>query len=416
MIFKYDKSLTSKEDVKKCTEELFSYREDLKKIVKEGGYFNDESSINLPGDNENFFSVESMLKSKITDNLSLIIVAGIGGSNLGTKAVYDALYGAYDALSEKTPKIIFAETNDPEYELHIEKAIKEKVSSPENILMFIVTKSGATKETILNKDRITEILAELFTKEAVKERMIFITDKDTPLWKEAQVKGIEVLEIPKKIGGRFSVFSPVGLAPLLACGIDVKELLSGAEEMKNLCLSDSMEDNIAALSASVLFLQYKKGFTIHDSFYFEIELESLGKWYRQLLAESIGKREDKEGNAVHTGITPTISIGTQDLHSVLELNLGGPKNKLTDFINVSLKKEGEDKYKTAMQGAYKNVKDAYVKNSLPFMEIILPELSERSLGKYMQFKMMEMMYLGRLFGIDPFIQPSVEEYKREVRG
>jgi len=411
MIFKYEQSLVSPDELSRCAERLSEYTVHLKKIAEEAEYLYDESSINLPGDKENYSLVQGALREKISDKLSLIVVAGIGGSSLGTKAVYDAILGEYDALDTRVPKIIFAETNDPEYQLHIESSIKEKVLSPENILVFVVTKSGTTRETVLNKDRITKTLSDVFSFEGIKERLVYITGKGTSLWDEGEEKGIPLLAIPEKVGGRFSVLSTVGLAPLLAAGIDVKELLDGAEDMKKRCLSDTPKDNIAMLSASILFVQYKKGFDIHDSFFFEVELESLGKWYRQLLAESIGKKEDKAGNIVHTGITPTTSIGTQDLHSVLELNLGGPKNKITTFVATSPKEGVEGQYDSAMDNAYENIKSSYTKNELPFMEIMLPEISAYSLGEYMQFKMMEIMYLGQLFEINPFIQPSVEEYK-----
>lgn len=413
MIFKYEQSLVSPEDIKKSAEELSGYRQYLEKVDAEDGYLYDESSVNLPSDKEQLSLIKKTLQGKITDALSVVLLIGIGGSNLGAKAVYDALLGAYDALDTRVPKIIFAETNDPEYELHIEKSIKEKVLNPENILVLVVTKSGTTKETILNKDRIIKILSDAFSFDAIKDRLVFITGEETPLWREAKEKGIGVISIPEKVGGRFSVFSAVGLAPLFASGIDIQKLLDGAELMKKRCLSDDVEDNVAMISASILFSQYEKGFNIHDSFFFEMELESLGKWYRQLLAESIGKRENEEGSIIQTGITPTISIGTQDLHSVLELNIGGPKDKLTTFISTSVKNEGEEDYKIAMQSAYQNTRESYIKNKLPFTEIILPDLSEFYLGQYMQFKMLEVMYIGKLLGINPFVQPSVEEYKKE---
>jgi len=164
---------------------------------------------------------------------------------------------------------------------------------------------------------------------------------------------------------------------------------------------------------------------------FNSELESLGKWYRQLLGESIGKEKDKDGNSINFGITPTVSVGSTDLHSMGQLYIGGPKDKLTTFIWAALPKntqdissslfpnlvEGIDGKTTqyVMDAILDGTKNAYEKNKLPFMEVVMENISEKSLGEFMQFKMMEMLYLGKLLNINPFDQPSVEEYKSEVR-
>jgi glucose-6-phosphate isomerase len=178
-------------------------------------------------------------------------------------------------------------------------------------------------------------------------------------------------------------------------------------------------------SAAILYCHYKKKKNINNNFFFHPELETLGKWYRQLIGESIGKKKT-------IGITPIISIGTTDLHSVGQLYLGGPIDKVTTFISANSIDEdltipNEPYLGELVEGMYgktlKNIKRtilggvklAYKKRRMPFTEIILPDLKEKSFGAYMQFRMMEIMYLAKLLGVNAFNQPNVESYKEETR-
>lgn len=236
-------------------------------------------------------------------------------------------------------------------------------------------------------------------------------------------KQISVLTIPKKVGGRFSVFSAVGLFPLAILGVNINNIVNGAQKARDLALSTDFHTNPSLISAIVLFLQLKKGKNINDTFIFLPQLESLGKWYRQLMGESIGK----DGK----GITPTVSIGSTDLHSVGQLYLGGPKDKITTFIygNTNLDEVrvpssstfnlvpviSEKTIHSIMNAIVEGTKIAYAKQQLPFMEIMFDSLSEMEIAFFMQFKMMEMMFLGTLLGVDTFNQPHVELYKIETK-
>jgi glucose-6-phosphate isomerase len=238
------------------------------------------------------------------------------------------------------------------------------------------------------------------------------------------------LDIPAKVGGRYSVLSSVGLLPLASVGIDIAKLREGAQDMLGQCLDES-GDNVAAHSASVLAAGAKQGYIINDNFLFHPELESLGKWYRQLMGESIGKEQSLSGETVHAGITPTVSLGSTDLHSVGQLYLGGPKDKLTTFISSKTSQEvrvPQDRIFPAlvpmisqksaadiMGAILEGVKIAYQKADLPYMEVVLDAIDEHSLGAYLQFKMLEMMYLGQLLNVNSFDQPNVEAYKVETK-
>jgi glucose-6-phosphate isomerase len=303
----------------------------------------------------------------------------------------------------------------------------QHVTSLDEILITVITKSGGTSETLANAEFVIDAFAQ--HNEDIHNRLVFITDEGSRLWQAATEKSCAVLPIPAKVGGRYSVFSAVGLFPLACAGYDIQALLRGAAEMREQCLLE--ENNPAIDSAALLFEANNQGFFINDNFIFHGELESVGKWYRQLMGESIGKEEDREGNAVTAGITPTVSIGSTDLHSVGQLYLGGPKNKLTTFISAVQQapiRVPENRlfpdlvpnitgisFKEIMNAIREGTQKAYKKQGAPFMNIELSAINESELGAFMQFKMIEMMYLGRLMQVNPFDQPHVELYKIETK-
>ncbi|MDO8429437.1 MAG: hypothetical protein Q7S88_02295 [Candidatus Daviesbacteria bacterium] len=417
MKFLYQDSNLLENEIVETIETLKPYLDHLQKVAEDKKYIFDESSLNLAFDDQILSSIQELVGEKVTPKLKYIIDIGIGGSNLGTKAVYDALYGYADVLEpNRYPKILFADTNDPEFLGKLISRLFSQFKDPDEVLINAISKSGGTTETIVNLEVVIQNLKSKFPN--ILERLVITTDEGSKLWVKAKELGVEVLPIPKLVGGRFSVFSSVGLFPLLSAGLDVEALRNGALASQGECLQGGI-GNPALVSAVILYLQSKNGKAINDNFFFHPELESLGKWYRQLQGESIGK--------VNTGITPTVSIGSTDLHSMAQLYLGGPKDKLTTFV-ASFKSaevlipqdlifplvEGiaGKSTETVMRAIYEGTKEAYRKNNLPFMEVILDDLSEKSLGEYLQFKMMEMMFLGHLLNVNTFDQPAVEDYKQ----
>lgn len=404
---------------------LDPYLEKLREVRAGAVYEAPESSLNLPGDAQILERVQALVGSKVNDRLKYNIVVGIGGSNLGTRAVYDALLGQRDMQPTRFPRLLFAETTDPEWLAQVSELI-QTLESKDEVLVTVISKSGGTTETIANFEIIASLVRSKFGD--VHDRFVAITDEGSRLWEEASAQNIATLSIPAKVGGRYSVFSSVGLFPLATVGIDVTKLLGGAREILDHCLDGH---SYAAESAAVLALQLKQGFTINDNFFFHPELESLGKWYRQLMGESIGKEHDTSGAVVHTGITPTVSLGSTDLHSVGQLYLGGPKDKLTTFVStkhgMSIGMPQERVFpellpmltaKTAediMFAILEGVKIAYKKAGLPYMEITFDAIDEASIGAYLQFKMLEMMCLGELLNVNSFDQPNVESYKIETK-
>ncbi|MBI5798960.1 MAG: hypothetical protein HZB10_03435 [Candidatus Yonathbacteria bacterium] len=380
---------------------LTAYSEHLIRVAAEMDYEAREASLCLPNDSTIMHESELVRSRVANKKLKYVILVGIGGSSLGTEALYNASFGHYDAIDPtRKPQLIVLDTIDPLFAKKLSAFLQLHIHHPDDFVVNVVSKSGGTMETKMNMQWILQQLRRKC--KHIEQRVVMTTDADSGLATYARQHGMHLLTIPKHVGGRFSVFSTVGLFPLSLLGIDIRTLRAGATHMRNSCLRAPMKKNIAALSASVLFLQRQSGKFIHDTFLFAPALESLGKWYRQLLAESIGKTPS-------AGITPTTSIGSTDLHSIAQLTFAGPRHTYTTFVTQ------QQPSSTALSSIYHGVQRAYTHAKLPFMEIVLPNSAPYSLGQFLQFKMLEVMYLGKLFGINAFDQPAVEWYKKEVR-
>ncbi len=429
IIFSFKDSLISDSELANVEKKIQEEIDHMDKAVTLG-YKDDRASMNLPFDKDALRTVKALVNEKIKLNPRFIVVVGIGGSNLGTMAVQEAVLGKlYNQLDPKI-RIYYAETVDSDAMNNVVSILESALKKGENVIINGVSKSGTTTETVANFEILVNLLKKY--KENHEQYVVVTTDKDSKLWNFGKDKGFAVLEIPKKVGGRYSVFSPVGLFPLGLIGVDIDSLLEGAVQMRDICLSKNIMENPAALSAALICLQYHKGKNIHNLFLFGSDLESVGKWYRQLMGESLGKEYNRKGEQVFEGITPTFSIGSTDLHSVAQLYLGGPFDKFTTFVTVENSRSKIDipnlpeysqlvdniqgkPLSEIMDAIEKGVKIAYRKRKRPFIEVILPDKSESSIGQLLQFKMMEMMYLGALLEVNPFDQPNVESYKSETR-
>jgi len=388
------------------------------------------ASINVLYDTHLIDTVEAVVAEKRKLNPTLIILIGIGGSNLGTIAIIEAIYGTlYN--THNPVQFYCADTVDTDTLSRISVLIEKEFSCGNNIIMNVISKSGTTTETIAN----FQLLLELLKKHRPYNYHHFVvvtTDTHSPLWYFGKQQEMAVLDIPKNIGGRYSVFSAVGLFPLALYGIDIVKLHAGALYALEQCLSMDIMNNPAAISAAILYELYQQNFLVHDTFLFSPDLESVGKWYRQLMAESIGKAYDTSGALVNNGILPTVSIGSTDLHSVAQLYLSGPHIIFTTFISVE--KSSTDlelghnqelatiaptiqnkSMLTIMDAILQGTMAAYYKDKRPFAHIIVPEKNEFYIGQCMQQKMIEIMYLGFLMNINPFDQPNVELYKQETK-
>ncbi|MEA1924697.1 MAG: hypothetical protein U9M95_02400, partial [Candidatus Altiarchaeota archaeon] len=289
---------------------------------------------------------------------------------------------------------------------------------------------GTTTETMANFQLLVDLLRE--HRSDYGRYVVATTGRDSRLWNLGEVEGFDLLEIPGKVGGRYSVYSPVGLFPLAMLGVGIDELLKGARIMRDKCLKSEIRDNPAALGSIVTYLHHRGGNSIYNLFLYSEDMDSVGGWCRQLMAESLGKEYNNSGERVFEGLTPLTCIGSRDLHSMAQLLLGGPYDKLTSFIKVEewdseVSVPLNPKYSDLVDGIqgkslgsimdaiYEGVKVSFRDNKRPFTEVVLPDMKEASIGGFLQYKMMETMYLGSLLDVNPFNQPNVESYKKETR-
>jgi glucose-6-phosphate isomerase len=320
-------------------------------------------------------------------------------------------------------KAYFVDTVDSQKMHDVLEVVHHTLRTGKRVLINVISKSGGTTETIAN--------FEVFFKElalydiSMKDVFVLTTNKHSALWNFGIKNNIPSLEIPALVGGRYSVFSPAGLFPLAVLGVDVKELIRGACSTTKICTSKA-KTNLAMASAISQYAAYKKGFTISETFVFGTQYESLGKWYRQLMGESLGKEHDVDDNVVWNGMTPTVAVGSTDLHSMAQLYLGGPKDKFVSFVlpesklDIHLPKITEfDKLVPHIQGkSFSQITDAIVQGiqaafivqKRPFSTTTFSK-TPFDIGAWLQFKMFEIMYLARLMNVNPFDQPNVEEYK-----
>lgn len=387
------------------------------------------ASINLPFDNELLKTITMAVKTAKSLNPTTLVVIGIGGSHLGTIAVLEAVRGKfYNAYYDINA--YFIDTVDTDHVNDIAQLVEHELATGNNIVINVISKSGTTTETIACFEVFLEILKS-HRPYNYGDFVIATTDNNSALWQLSQQQEFTCLEIPKNVGGRYSVFSAVGLFPLCFLGIDIEDLCAGAQSGYMLA-TQPFFNNSAALSAALIATHYQQGKMIHDTFIFSVALEKLGAWYRQLSAESVGKAYDNNNNLINTGVLPTISLGSTDLHSVAQLYLAGPYNRFTTFIEVehtasnvtvpdyenfeSLVPHIQEKsLTTIMKAILQGTKKAYHHDNRPFISMILPEKSAYYLGQFMQIKMIEIMYLGYLLNVNPFDQPQVESYKKETK-
>lgn len=412
-------------------QKLEEYTNTLINALNDNSYLLDECSLYLPFDTKFLEESVSLSKNFSNEKLKYVFVIGIGGANLGTKAIYNAIYGELDSFNaeKRYPKLIFIETPSAKYIDSIFKLIENNINSKEEFAINILSKSGNTTETISISEIIIRKLEERFVN--ISDRVVVTTEYNSKLEEKAKQNDYIVLNQPSKVGGRYSVFSNIGLFPLAISGIDIEQLLEGAK-VALVDLVNTHVTNPSLRSAVIRYLLNKENYNINNQFFFNPELEFCGKWYRQLMGESIGKENDVNGNKVNSGIVPIVSIGSTDLHSMAQLFLAGPNNILTYFIYSPDSKlnqkvpeirvfenlvESINNKSTLeiLNAILSGIKSTYIKNNKPFVEIEIPVIDEYSLGMFLQYQMLEMMYLAKLLNVNAFDQPNVEDYKIETK-
>ena len=385
---------------------LLPYREQVKQVIENGNMTADESSLSDSYDQEMLTAV-TKVRAQIGE-VSCVLVVGIGGSNLGTEAVASACGIGEDKI------LLGLDMLDPN---RLEDVLDVLTSyEAEEVVICVVSKSGNTTETLSNATVLLEALKSEWDLDPYS-RTVFIGNNETPSMQFFAANGAYTLSIPDIVGGRYSVFTAVGIMPLSLLGIDVVNLLQGARSILQ-------HEKEVAENASWLKTYHDAGFNMINIFSWKREIESLGAWYRQLSAESLGKQGDKNAS----GFAPLLTTPVE-LHSVGQLYFSGFPGIVTDFLSFTdtdITSTIPDTDVTSMtQGRTLNevanaiqegVLQTYRERGLPFRITVL-DAGERTheVGKFMAMRMLETMYLANLMEVNAFNQPNVELYKSHTR-
>ncbi|MGA1796083.1 MAG: glucose-6-phosphate isomerase [bacterium] len=374
---------------------------------------------------------------RICEDWENFVLVGIGGSALGPIAVHTALcHDGYNMLPPKKrggrPRIFFLDNIDPDRIGALFDLLDDSLG---RTLFNVVTKSGGTAETLANFLVFRERLRTRLGIQDISRHFVATTDPESGTLRQiALEEGYPVLTIPKGVGGRFSVLTPVGLLPSAVAGIDISSLLAGARHMDQLCQRDDLWENPAYCKGALDYIaDVTLGKRIQVMMPYSHRLRDVADWYRQLWAESLGKRYDLEGKEVWSGTTPVKALGATDQHSQLQLYLEGPDDKVITFLAVEeydhqppIPRDFPDKQGIAYLGGHTvnqlfdaermATQFALLKAGRLTSTITLHRITPFSIGELLYFFEMETAYAGYLYGINPFDQPGVEEGKRATNG
>lgn len=381
--------------------------------------------IDLPEayDKEEFKEIKAAAK-KIQDDSDVLLVVGIGGSYLGARAAIEFLsHSFYNVLSKgrrKTPEIYFAGNSISSKYIHDLKDVLEGKDFSVNI----ISKSGTTTEPAIAFRVFKELLIEKYGREEANKRIYATTDKARGALKSlADEEGYKTFVVPDDVGGRFSVLTAVGLLPIAVSGADIDKLMEGAREARKAALETPYEANGALQYAAVRNILLRKGKSVEVVANYEPSLHYVSEWWKQLFGESEGKNQ--------RGIFPAAVDLTTDLHSMGQFIQDGSRIMFETVLNVEespaeilLKKEDVDTdgmnylaeksvdfvNKSAMNGTIL----AHTDGSVPNLMVTVPAQDEHSLGQLFYFFEYACGISGYLLGVNPFNQPGVESYKKNM--
>jgi len=358
------------------------------------------------------------LKS-LGDDFDTILVLGIGGSALGNKAVYNAL-----RTELKLPrKLLVYDNVDP---LFLTEILQQ--TDLDRTLINVITKSGTTAETMAGYMILADLIKRKYPDD-YRKRIVITTDKERGFLRQViNQEGYKSFIVPDNVGGRFSVLTDVGLLSSAFTGIDVQALLNGAGKMRMLCENTDLWQNPAYLNGLLHYLYMRDGKNISVMMPYSNSLYDFADWYRQLWAESLGKRKDKRGRDIFVGQTPVKALGTTDQHSQVQLYTEGPNDKVFTFIKVdkfhtdfeipNLHPEREEisylggkKLSELLNAECLATEIAITKAGRPNCRITFPDLSAENIGAFIMLYEIQTVFTGKLLNIDPLDQPGVEAGK-----
>lgn len=353
----------------------------------------------------------------------VVVIIGIGGSYLGAKAVLDAMNSSFDMLRKKreNPIVIFAGQNISEdYTHELMETLKDY-----SIATVVISKSGTTTEPAIAFRIIKEEIENRYGKAEAASRIVAVTDKARGALRTlATQEGYKTFIIEDNIGGRFSVLTPVGLLPLAVAGIDIEALIKGAVDMEQICLpSIAFEQNPAEQYAAARTALYRAGKKIEILASYEPKLQNIGEWWKQLYGESEGKNGK--------GIFPASVTLTADLHSMGQYIQDGERTLFETVISV---KSPKHTYQIKADGANldglnflagKRISEvnrmaqlgtmlAHVDGGVPNIELEIDAIDAYNIGGLLYFFEKACGISGYALGVNPFDQPGVEAYKKNM--
>lgn len=377
--------------------------------------------VTLPFDfDKEEFSRIKQAAERIRKSSDALIVIGIGGSYLGAKAAIDALSHTFHNQMDGTTQIYFAGQNiSSTYVSHLLELLEGK-----DVSINVISKSGTTTEPAIAFRIFRDYLEKKYGKEEAKKRIYITTDKEKGALKQlANEEGYETFVIPDDVGGRYSVLTAVGLLPIAAAGLDIDKMMQGAQAAAEKYNNPDLATNQSYQYAAVRNALYRKGKTIELLVNYEPALHYVSEWWKQLYGESEGKD--------HKGLFPASVDFSTDLHSMGQyvqegrrdlietvVQIAKPKVELTiqkdaanlDGLNFLAGKTMDEVNKNAYQGTVL----AHVDGGVPNMVVELDELNEFTFGEMVYFFEKACGISGLLMGVNPFDQPGVEAYKKNM--
>lgn len=427
-----DVSIIGQEHGLNIVQEFAEYKDKIASIISDLNKRKDKPGqwlqwMNLGYNEETLWYVKEYA-SLVRGRFDNILVLGIGGSALGGLAVTEALLKPYwnfltPEQRDNFPRIFFLDNIDPDSMNGLLDMLDLK-----RTLVNVITKSGSTAETMAQfmivKNRMEEVLEDDYRK-----HIVATTDRQTGVLRQiSEQEGYKTFVVPDDVGGRFSVFSAVGLLPFALVGIDIDEIMNGIKDMDLALKNTDVHENIAAQGALIQYLMdTKKGKNLSVMMPYSSRLRYVSDWYVQLWAESLGKNEDLQGNPVHVGPTPIRALGATDQHSQVQLYNEGPNDKVINFIRVEefdttleipkvfeytgIGYLGGKSLNDLMNAEADSTKVSLIDYSRPSLTISLPKVNGYYVAQLLYMLEVQTAIAGELYNINTFNQPGVEQAK-----
>ncbi len=427
-----DQSVIGCENGLNIKEEFLNYKDRITSIIANLNKRKDKPGqwlqwLNLGYSEETLWYVKEYA-SMVQGRFDNILVLGIGGSALGGLAVTEALLKPYwNLLSPEQrnglPRIFFLDNIDPDTMTGL-----LDILDLSKTLVNVITKSGSTAETMsqfmIVKDRLEKELGDNY-----RYNVVATTDKKTGILRQiAEQEGYKTFVVPDDVGGRFSVFSSVGLLPFALVGIDIDEITNGIKDMDLALKNTDINENIAAQNALIHYLMdTQKGKNMSVMMPYSSRLKYVSDWFAQLWAESLGKNKDKEGNDVCVGPTPIKALGATDQHSQIQLYNEGPNNKVINFIRVKefdnnleippifeytgIGYLGGKTINQLLNAEADSTKVVLSDFQRPNVTITLEKVDGYNVAQLLYMLEVQTAIAGELYNIDAFNQPGVEQAK-----